>query len=161
MSGTQTNFLDAVEIAYLNATAAGVFVAASAGNSGPGNQVAHMSPWITTVANSTHDRAAVAELALGNGSVYSGASVFSGTLPSAPMVLSRPDPTELESCLSSESDILRHRRLYCGYYDRCLDFSIARGWQSFTCTRCPLAEYADTEPRAGAFAQERRPDSWR
>lgn len=92
VSGTKTNFLDAVEIAYLNATAAGVFVSASAGNSGPGNEVAHISPWITTVANSTQDRAAVAELALGNGSVYSGASVFAGTVPSAPMVLSSTIP---------------------------------------------------------------------
>ena len=50
ISGTQLFFNDPIEIAYLNASAAGVFVAASAGNSGPGNQVAHMSPWLTTVA---------------------------------------------------------------------------------------------------------------
>lgn len=92
VSGTQTNFLDAVEVAYLNAAAAGVFVAASAGNSGPGNTVAHISPWITTVGNSTHDRVAVANVNLGNGSAYTGASVFKGTLASAPMVLSSTIP---------------------------------------------------------------------
>lgn len=92
ISGTKTNFLDPVEIAYLNATAAGVFVAASAGNSGPGNEVAHMSPWITTVGNSTHDRVAVANVNLGNGDAYTGASVFTGTLASAPMVLSSTIP---------------------------------------------------------------------
>jgi len=67
VSGTQTNFVDPVEIAYLNATAAGVFVAASAGNSGPANTVAHISPWITSVAASTHDRKTVGDVTLGNG----------------------------------------------------------------------------------------------
>ena len=76
VSGTQTNFADPVEIAYLNATAAGVFVAASAGNSGPANQVAHISPWIMTVAASTHDRFTVASLVLGSGASFSGPSAY-------------------------------------------------------------------------------------
>ena len=51
ISGTTTNFRDPVEIAFLYAADAGVFVAASAGNSGPtAGTVAHPSPWITTVA---------------------------------------------------------------------------------------------------------------
>ncbi len=78
-----------------------------------------------------------------------------------PIMVLKPEPTELESTLSSEQDILRHRRLYCGHYDLCLDHSIAQGWQSFTCTKCPLSARADNQPGAGAFAQERRPDSWR
>jgi hypothetical protein len=46
---------DSVEMAFLNATAAGVFVAASAGNRGPSaGSVAHTSPWVTTVGASTH-----------------------------------------------------------------------------------------------------------
>ncbi|HLN78145.1 MAG TPA: S8 family serine peptidase [Nocardioidaceae bacterium] len=45
----------AVELAFLNATAAGVFVATSAGNRGPGaGTVGHASPWVTTVGASTH-----------------------------------------------------------------------------------------------------------
>ena len=57
ISGTRNNFLDGVEIAFLNAAAAGVFVSASAGNDGPAvSTVAHPSPWITTVAAETHDR---------------------------------------------------------------------------------------------------------
>jgi hypothetical protein len=77
------------------------------------------------------------------------------------MVLLKPEPTELDSCLRSERDILKHRRLYCSHYEKCLDASVENGWQSFTCTQCPLSEYADTAPRPGSFAQERRPDSWR
>jgi subtilisin family serine protease len=88
VSGSQTNLLDPVEMAFFDASAAGVFVAASAGNSGPANQVAHPSPWLTTVAASTHDRSMVADLGLGDGSSYTGAS-FNGTaLPATAMVLS-------------------------------------------------------------------------
>jgi subtilisin family serine protease len=88
ISGSQTNLMDPVEVAFRNASAAGVFVAASAGNSGPGNQVAHPSPWITTVAASTHGRSMKADLTLGNGSTFAGASFAPNVLPSAPMVLS-------------------------------------------------------------------------
>ncbi len=88
VSGTKTNFADPVEIAYLNATAAGVFVAASAGNSGPGNEVAHISPWIMTVAASTHDRFTVASLILGSGASFSGPSYQGLGVPSTPLVRS-------------------------------------------------------------------------
>ena len=57
ISGSRTNFRDPVEIAFLFAADAGVFVATSAGNSGPAEStVAHPSPWVTTVAAGTHDR---------------------------------------------------------------------------------------------------------
>lgn len=87
ISGTQTNYLNAVEVAFLFAADAGVFVAASAGNSGPGNTVAHPSPWLTTVAASTHDRSAVATATLGNGATYTGASFQSTGVPSSPLIL--------------------------------------------------------------------------
>ena len=52
-----TAFIDPVEVSFLNAAAAGVFVTASAGNSGPtGPTVAHPSPWIMTTAAGTHNR---------------------------------------------------------------------------------------------------------
>ena len=57
ISGSTTNFRDPVEIAFLFAADAGVFVAASAGNSGPTTStVAHPGPWLTTVAAGTHNR---------------------------------------------------------------------------------------------------------
>ncbi|MDN5855417.1 MAG: S8 family serine peptidase, partial [Actinomycetia bacterium] len=55
ISGTLDNPIDPVEVAFMYAADAGVFVATSAGNNGPGvSTVAHPSPWVTTVANATH-----------------------------------------------------------------------------------------------------------
>lgn len=85
ISGSSTNFLDPAEIAFLNAADAGVFVAASAGNSGPtASTVAHPSPWITTVAAGTHNRTAIGTVTL-NGTTYTGASL-AATAITAPLV---------------------------------------------------------------------------
>ena len=86
ISGSRTNFLDSVEVAFLFAADAGVFVAASAGNSGPATStVAHPSPWITTVAAGTHNRNGVGSVTLGNAANYPGAS-FANALGSSPLV---------------------------------------------------------------------------
>ncbi len=77
---------DAVEQAFFRAVQANVFVAASAGNAGPDNTVAHVSPWLTTVAASTHDRSFYADVALGSGASYGGASLNVAPLPNAPLV---------------------------------------------------------------------------
>ncbi len=86
VSGSQTTFRDAVEVAFFYAAEAGVFVAASAGNSGPGNTVAHLSPWLTTVGNSTHDRFTVASVTLGNGVTASGPSFQGAGLAATALV---------------------------------------------------------------------------
>jgi hypothetical protein len=83
ISGSQTSVNDPVEQAFLRAANAGVFVATSAGNSGPGNAVAHVSPWLTTVAASTHDRFLQGSVTLGDGQAYSGASVSPNDLAQA------------------------------------------------------------------------------
>ncbi len=88
ISGTSTNFLDPVEIAFLGAADAGVFVAASAGNTPGASTVAHPSPWITTVAAGTHDRYNEATLTLGDGSTYTSASFQTSGTPSLPLVYS-------------------------------------------------------------------------
>ncbi|MCO5124414.1 MAG: S8 family serine peptidase [Rhizobacter sp.] len=76
ISGTQTNFLDPAEVAFLFAADAGVFVSASAGNSGPtASTVAHPSPWITTVAAGTHPRNGSGSVTLGDGQTFQGASL--------------------------------------------------------------------------------------
>ena len=104
ISGSRTNFRDAVEIAFLNAADAGVFVAASAGNSGPtAATVAHPSPWITTVAAGTHNRNGEGSVTLGNGVSYAGAS-YAKAIGSLPLVdaaasgLATADPTTLARC---------------------------------------------------------------
>ncbi len=86
ISGTLTNYLDAVEVSYLFARRAGVFVAASAGNSGPGaSTVAHISPWLTSVAASTQNRSFTGTVTLGNSSSYTGVTLTGG-LPSTGIV---------------------------------------------------------------------------
>lgn len=86
ISGSQTSTADAVEQAFYRASLAGVFVAASAGNSGPANAVAHNSPWLTTVAASTHGRNNNADVTLGNGAKYAGASLNTAPLASTSMI---------------------------------------------------------------------------
>jgi hypothetical protein len=87
ISGSRTNFRDPVEIAWLFAADAGVFVATSAGNSGPTvSTVAHPSPWVTTVAAGTHDRNYDAVLTLGNGTTYTGASTNAAATSPAPFI---------------------------------------------------------------------------
>jgi subtilisin family serine protease len=88
ISGTQTSFLNSVEQAYFNAAAAGVFVATSAGNSGPAPVVAHPSPWLTTVGAATHNRAFTGSVKLGDasGSEFFGPSVAAADVGPAQIV---------------------------------------------------------------------------
>ena len=75
ISGTRTNYLDAVEVAFLFAADAGVFVATSAGNEGPGNfTVAHPSPWLSSVAAGTHNRTGLGTVTV-NGVAHEGRTV--------------------------------------------------------------------------------------
>jgi len=109
ISGTATNFRNPVEISFLFAADAGVFVAASAGNSGPtASTVAHPSPWITTVAAGTHDRDGAGSVTLGNGATVAGSSMatLGGVGPatfidSTAAGLPGADPTQVALCYSS------------------------------------------------------------
>lgn len=57
ISGQDNPYTSSVDLAFLGARDAGLFVAASAGNAGPGPDTTnHNAPWITTVAASTHSR---------------------------------------------------------------------------------------------------------
>ncbi|GAA4406672.1 hypothetical protein GCM10023168_21930 [Fodinibacter luteus] len=86
VSGSRTNFRDPVEVAFLFAADAGIFVAASAGNNGPtASTVAHPGPWLTTVAAGTHNRDGQGSVGLGNGTTYDGASTATPVGP-APLI---------------------------------------------------------------------------
>jgi subtilisin family serine protease len=66
------------EIAFLFAADAGVFVATSAGNSGPGPSTVGnpgTMPWITTVGASTQSRFYQGTVVLGDGTEFNGASI--------------------------------------------------------------------------------------
>jgi hypothetical protein len=110
ISGTSTNFRDPVEIAFLFAADAGIFVAASAGNAGPTTStVAHPSPWLTTVAAGTHNRNGEGSATLGNAATYAGAS-FASPLASTPLIdsvsagLTGADPAAVEKCFAAEDN---------------------------------------------------------
>ncbi|HEX7222564.1 MAG TPA: S8 family serine peptidase, partial [Candidatus Limnocylindrales bacterium] len=110
ISGSRTNFADPVMISFLFAADAGIFVAASAGNSGPASStVAHPSPWMTTVAAGTHNRDGRGSVTLGNGTTYTGASVATPVGP-APLVDSvnvgktGADATEVALCYPGTLD---------------------------------------------------------
>ncbi len=110
ISGTSTNFLDPVEVAFLFAADAGVFVANSAGNSGPvASTVAHPSPWLMTVAAGTHDRFYQSSTTLGNGTTYQGTSLGVG-VSTKPLVLSSAaglsgaNATEVRRCYPGTLD---------------------------------------------------------
>lgn len=86
--GSATSTLSLEDQAFFNAASVGVFVAASAGNSGPGvSTLDHASPWYTTVAaSSIPTYMATAEL--GDGTSFAGSSITVHDPLTAPLVLS-------------------------------------------------------------------------
>jgi uncharacterized repeat protein (TIGR01451 family) len=92
ISGGANPFSDAVELAFRDAYAAGVFVAASAGNSGPTPDTTdHRGPWTTTVAASTQNRAfETTATVVGSGGVtltLTGTSITQGITTSLPITV--------------------------------------------------------------------------
>jgi hypothetical protein len=74
----------------------------------------------------------------------------------------KPCPTELPQSINPEAGPKRlgvehHRNLDCAHYDNCLDEAVRRGWQSFTCIKCPLYALPSAQ-QAGieSFATQRR-----
>lgn len=75
IAGSSDTSVDPVELAFLSAASANIFVAVSAGNSGPdAGTVAHNSPWLTSVAASTHVTYE-GTVELGNGRRFRGAMI--------------------------------------------------------------------------------------
>ena len=110
ISGSQNAYLDPVEVAFLFAADAGVFVATSAGNDGPGAETLnHPSPWLTTVAASTHNRVSIGSGELGDGTELSGAStaeegVSADLVASTAVGLTDADATEVALCYPGTLD---------------------------------------------------------
>ncbi len=97
--GAADSVLAPYDVAFLGAAAAGIFVSASAGNSGPNpTTLDHASPWYTTVANTTIPNYE-ATIELPDGSLIPGASITvdmsEGAEPfSGPLVYAGDIPAE-------------------------------------------------------------------
>ncbi|WP_157410873.1 S8 family peptidase [Actinoplanes rectilineatus] len=78
--GDGSEVFNAIDEAFFNAAAAGVFVSASAGNSGPDDStVDNTLPWVTTVAATEQDHRFLKNITLGNGMKLSGVGLGAGT----------------------------------------------------------------------------------
>lgn len=81
ISGGEDPYNDAVELAFLDATAAGITVSTSAGNSGPdAGTVAHRSPWVLSTAATSHNRKFTHTVDFSN-SLYQGITTLAGEIP--------------------------------------------------------------------------------
>ncbi|MCB5291911.1 Minor extracellular protease vpr [Arthrobacter sp. SO3] len=88
ISGSATSVIDPVSIAFLNAASAGIFVAASAGNSGPtASTVNHGAPWVTTVAASSFSQELQGTVEFADGAKFRGASIMNKEVKDAGVVL--------------------------------------------------------------------------
>ena len=96
ISGGNSAYTDPVELAFLDAYAAGILVNASAGNAGPGAGTAgHAGPWTNTVGASTSDRHFLTSVELsgeGTGLSLTGATVTDGVPDAAEVVLAQDVP---------------------------------------------------------------------
>jgi len=100
--GGGPSLLGADDVAYLFAADAGVWVATSAGNAGPGADTVGgpaSVPWITAVGASTQDRTFQGSVELGSGAELFGASITGGT-DVLPLVDSEDAGSEL--CIPGE-----------------------------------------------------------
>lgn len=88
ISGATTTTTDPVSMAFLSAASAGIFVAVSAGNSGPtASTVNHGAPWLTTVAASSFSQELQGTVEFSDGSKYRGASIMNRQVANAGVVL--------------------------------------------------------------------------
>ena len=128
---------DAVSVAFLNATEAGIFVAASAGNSGPvAASLGHVEPWTTASAAAQHGRgsygfnmrvlgptnpppANLQAIALNPGA----GGVEAGPLPSTPVIVSAGIDSANDGCAAFPAGAFQGaiavvRRGTCGFYNK-------------------------------------------
>jgi subtilisin family serine protease len=102
--GGGASLISATDLAYLFAADAGVLVATSAGNSGPGAGTVGSPgsvPWITTVGANTQSRSFAGEVLLGDGQRFSGVSL---TPPLASTRLVDGEAAGSELCLAGQLD---------------------------------------------------------
>ncbi|MFY2762792.1 S8 family serine peptidase [Arenimonas sp. MALMAid1274] len=131
---------EATSLAFLDATDAGIYVATSAGNSGPGpNTLGHLEPWTSATAASQHGRAGFAFLLQVTGpapvpaplqpvvlNVGSGGVAFSATIPGTTRLFISPGiATTTDGCNTAPfpagaftGGIALIRRGTCGFAEK-------------------------------------------
>ncbi|KAL5224145.1 hypothetical protein ABZP36_010784 [Zizania latifolia] len=108
--GSAPYFRDTVAVGAFGAAAAGVFVACSAGNSGPsGATVANSAPWVATVGAGTLDRDFPAYVTIHTGARLAGVSLYAAPSPSPrpamlPLVYGGGGDNASKLCLSGTLD---------------------------------------------------------
>lgn len=111
--GSSDPWQDADALSFLSARKAGIHVATSAGNSGPGPETVGSpgdAPWITTVAAGTHDRAVVRNFTV-DGEMYtytpgSGPS-FNETIEAPLVYAGDVDAANVEGCAPFAADAFK------------------------------------------------------
>ncbi|NUL46556.1 S8 family serine peptidase [Cellulosimicrobium funkei] len=88
ISGSNNSVVDPVSLAFKSAAEAGIFVSASAGNSGPTAQtVNHSAPWLTSVAASTFSNELSGTVEFPDGKKFRGVSSMTEGVGPAEIVL--------------------------------------------------------------------------
>lgn len=88
ISGSNNSVIDPVSLAFKSAAEAGIFVSASAGNSGPTAQtVNHSAPWLTSVAASTFSNELSGTVEFPDGEKFRGVSSMTEGVGPADIVL--------------------------------------------------------------------------
>jgi hypothetical protein len=108
ISGGAQPYTDPVELAFLDATNAGISVNASAGNSGPGSGTSdHGGPWTTTVGASTGPRffTSTLHLTADGGATFNkdGVTLTNGISTPTPVILAQNIPGEDALCQTTLS----------------------------------------------------------
>src|SRR5258707_13000578 len=78
-------------------------------------------------------------------------------------LLAKPFPTEMTTPINLEGNkkmsVEAHRNLFCTAYDECLNEAVKRGWNSFTCVRCPNYTVTHVSPENSIEAFATQPKS--
>lgn len=78
-------------------------------------------------------------------------------MPHSKAAAPKPRPTKLVSVLKADADISLFRNLHCRHYGGCIDVVVKKGWQSFTCARCPYF-HDEQAPHASEHAYDQPSD---
>jgi subtilisin family serine protease len=167
ISGGEQPWTTAQSLAFLSAQNAGIFVAASAGNSGPGpGTIAHNEPWVTTVGNSTHDRSNFGFLFNATGptpvpTTVQNLQLRSGAIPPVATPIPLPLPTTTPIIVSPTIGVTNDgcAAYPAGTFLRGIDRAIAVVRWSATAPTCGTTVRANNAITAGAAVVIFAPDT--